>query len=87
MKTILRLRVTRKRIAAVGVTGLSILLASCGGGHDDNNAGNFVTSSQPDSFFGAVNAVIATSSDTIEPVSSDTVTATAPEQNEPAPLS
>lgn len=72
--------------AAVATTAL----AACGGGHNDNNSSAPATSPtstiQGDTFLSQVNTVIATTDDTSDPKSTDTITSTAPETNESAPL-
>ena len=72
-----------------GAALISLALAACGG----SSGGNVVDSGQgpgpapaPDSFFVAVNAVIATTSETGEPREIDSITATAPESTEPSAL-
>ena len=69
---------------------VTTVLAACGGGHNDNNssaAGTTPASTIPgDTFLSQVNTVIAATDDISDPKSTDTVTATAPETNEAAPL-
>lgn len=70
-----------------GAALITLVLAACGG----SSGGNVVDSGlgpapAPDSFFVAVNAVIATTSETSEPSEIDSITATAPESTEPSAL-
>ncbi|MEO6353596.1 MAG: hypothetical protein ABI575_09825 [Oxalobacteraceae bacterium] len=71
---------------------LSMLVAGCGG--DDhvpfdrsgkNNSAEPVAAQ--DAFVDAVQAVVATTSDTAEPVSIDAITATSPNNTAPVPIS
>lgn len=68
---------------------LALALGACGdggttvGGSGTDGAGGGRTS---DSFFAAVNAVIASSSETLEPREIESISVTTPENSEPAAL-
>jgi hypothetical protein len=70
------------------VAATALGLSACGGGGNDNqsNAGGSGTGDAVDSFFAQVAAIIATTSDSTEPVSTDAITATSPEATEPQPI-
>lgn len=65
----------------------ALLLAGCGGG-DSHAPAPGPTPPAPtlDAFFAAVSAVVASASDQAEPVSIDTLAATAPEDSDPSSL-
>ena len=70
---------------------VAVGLSACGGGggNGDNqgNAGGIGTDSAGnDSFIARVTAIIATNSDSTEPVSTDDITATSPETISPQPI-
>ena len=70
---------------AAALTLLTLGLAACGG--SDNFAGDPGGGGPVrDSFIAAVNGLIATTSDTIEPREIDSITATSPEDSEPVAL-
>jgi hypothetical protein len=73
---------------------LAALLSACHH-HDDDNGGSSsmpppVANNPPptmtDAFFSYVSQLVSTQSDTAEPVSTDGVTVTTPEDTEPQPL-
>ncbi|MGV8898934.1 MAG: hypothetical protein ACOH2B_06820 [Burkholderiaceae bacterium] len=72
---------------------LSMLVAGCGGDDDHglfdrsgkNNTAEPVAAQ--DAFVDAVQAVVATTSDTTEPVSIDAITPTSPSNTAPVPIS
>lgn len=72
-----------KLIVAVAV--VAAVLAACGGDHNDNNSSAAATP-PADTFLSQVIALIAGTDETSDPKSTDTVTATAPETTEPAPI-
>ena len=84
----------KKTIWALGSTlVLSLLVVGCGGHHNDtpfdfsgadNKAEPVATQ---DSFIDAVQAVIATTAETTEPGSIDSIMATTPNNTAPLPLS
>ncbi|GAC1415686.1 MAG: hypothetical protein NVSMB6_18050 [Burkholderiaceae bacterium] len=79
------MRVTISLRWAVLGTLAALVLAGCGGG-SNNDAGASAATGQPDSFFSAVSSVIASTSDTAEPTSTDAITATALDGAEPIML-
>ena len=77
----------RMLLKLAALAALTAGLAACGG----SSGGGVVDAGPPpaqapDSFFVAVNAVIATTSETGEPRETDSITATAPENTEPSAL-
>jgi hypothetical protein len=74
---------------ALAVTGL---LAACGHGDDNHDNGNMPPVATtppppaPDVFFAYVSSLVASASDTTEPVATDNVAVTVPEDTEPQPL-
>ena len=74
---------THRMLLKLAVLGaLTAGLAACGGSSNDGVA--VVATPAPDSFFVAVNAVIATTSETAEPREVDSVVATSPDNTEPS---
>lgn len=68
---------------------IALSLAACGGSSGSNVVGSGTTippAPAPDSFFVAVNALIATTSEVTEPREIDSIAATAPETTEPSAL-
>ena len=59
---------------------VSLLMLSACGGSDSG------TTTSGDSFFSQVAAIIGTTSDSTEPVSTDGITATSPDTTEPQPI-
>lgn len=82
-----------KMAVLAACAGVLLVLSACGGGDyhppatDNGGAGNGGTTTPPvtmvDTFLAAVLNLIGMSSETAEPVSTDTLTATAPENTEP----
>ena len=86
-------KVMLRRMGLAGLTTALLALAGCGGGgggNDSNNnagTGSGITSAQNDSFIAKVTAIVAASSEIGDPEPTDGITASAPEQTEPTPLS
>jgi len=78
----------RALIVALAVTGL---LAACGHGGDDHGNSTMppvatTPPPAPDVFFAYLSSVVASTSETAEPVATDNVAVTVPEDTEPQPL-
>jgi hypothetical protein len=89
-----RTGMTRRRAGAgVAIVTAALLLAACGSSDDDKYTSTTPGASQPppaayvDTFIAYVQSLIATTSDTSEPVAIDSVPVTAPENTEPVPVS
>ena len=75
---------THRMLLKLAVLGaLTAGLAACGGS-SNNGVADVVPTPAPDSFFVAVNAVIATTSETGDPREVDSIVATSPENTEPS---
>lgn len=94
----MRLENVMKKAAFSACAGALVLLSACGGGDyhppstDGGGTGNGGGTTPPpatmvDTFVAAVLNLIGMTSETAEPVSTDTLTATAPENTEPAAVS
>jgi hypothetical protein len=80
---------TRRPFAALALVSLAALLGACHHSDDDNgNVKPPVAETPPtaaaDAFITYVSQQVATQSDSAEPLSTDGVTATAPETSEPS---
>ena len=79
----------RGRLALVALPVL-LALAACGHHHDDDNTGGGGGTTPPvatsDAFVTYVSQQVATQSDTAEPLSTDGVNPTVPENSEPVAL-
>jgi len=67
------------------LTALTLAVAACGN-HGDDGPGANNGSAAPDSFFHAVNAVVAASRDDTEPREVESITANSPDDSHPASL-
>jgi hypothetical protein len=92
---------TLRGLSLAAMAGIVVALAACGSHNDNDNNGMTkpsspsappvaVTPTPPpamlDAFIASVMQLVATQDDTSEPISTDTVTATMPEDNEPLAL-
>ncbi len=78
--------IIKKSMLGLGsVLVLSMLVVGCGGDDDDRPFDRNGVASQ-DAFILAVKAIVATTSDTTEPVSIDSITPTTRDNTEPASI-
>ena len=63
----------------------AVMLSACGGS-DNNTVSTEAPPPQIDAFFTAVQNVVATTSDDMEPIAIDAIAATAPDDTEPVAL-
>lgn len=70
----------------LAISALALLLAACGGSNSSSGSSGSGTPPQTmvDAFFTTVSSFIGMTSDSTEPGATDGVTATAPENTEPA---
>ena len=78
---------SKRTLQSVSALLLVLVLGACGGSDSDNNqSGNNpgTSAGASDAFFAKVQSVIASSSETAEPIEIDSIAVTTPETVEPA---